>query len=286
MNFVTTTKYGLNINKVKWKHFFAFESYGVKVGIRTNDEKLIVQCRESLDFIFPTGWREIAFEENAHLFSVYFGRSGRQNSYIYKNDEMVSSQLRKYFKFDSLESQLRLTVAEFAEDFVFIHAGAVAYKDKAIIIPGVSFSGKTTLVAELSKRGLEYYSDEYAVIDKKGLLHPFPKKLSMRGIIDDYTQLDIPVEEMGGVKGHQPISIGMILVTKYKKNAKFKPEQLSTGKGIIESIANSVSVRQNPALVLQTLSIVTSGAKVIKTNRNEVSGFADKFLSYLEKINF
>lgn len=86
---------------------------------------------------------------------------------------------------------------------------------------------------------------------------------------------------MGGTKGHQPISIGMILVTKYKKNAKFKPEQLSTGKGIIESIANSVSVRQNPALVLQTLSIVTSGAKVIKTNRNEVSGFADKFLSSL-----
>lgn len=285
MNF-ETVKSELDIKRVRWKYFFAFETYGVKIGIRSNKQDLIEQCRESLDFIFPTGWREIPFDENKYLFSIYLGKSKQQNSYTYKNDELISTQQTKYFKFDTLESQLRLTVAEFAEDLVFIHAGAVAYKNKAIIIPGVSFSGKTTLVAELSKRGLEYYSDEYAVIDKKGLLHPFPKKLSVRGIIDDYTQVEIPVEEMGGKKGHQPIPIGMILVTKYKKNAKFKPEQLSTGKGIIESIANSVSIRQNPALVLQTLSIVTSSATVIKTNRNEVAKFADKFLSYLDKISF
>lgn len=279
-------KVGLDVKKVKWNSYFAFESYNVKIGIRSNDHKLINQCREVLNFIFPTGWSEINYDNHAHLFSVYLAKSGQQNSYIYKNNDLVGTQLTKNFKFDALESQLRLTVAEFAEDFVFLHAGAVAYRKKAIIIPGVSFSGKTTLVAELSKRGLEYYSDEYAVIDKKGFLHPFPKKLSMRGIVDDYTQVEIAVEEMGGKKGIEPVSIGMILVTKYKKNAKFKPEQISTGKGIIESLANSVSVRQNPELVLQTLSLVTAGAKVIKTNRNEVKGFADKFLSYLEKIDF
>lgn len=276
----------LDTKKVNWKSSFAFECYGVKIGVRANNAKFIEQCRESLDFIFPNGWREINLEDRQHLFSVYLAKSKQRSSCIYKNDELTGTYLTKDFKFDALESQLRLTVAEFAENFVFLHAGAVAYRKKAIIIPGVSFSGKTTLVAELSKRGLEYYSDEYAVIDKKGLLHPFAKKLSVRGIIDDYTQVDIPVEELGGKKGGAPIPIGMILVTKYKKNAKFKPAQLSTGKGIIESIANSVSVRQNPELVLRTLSIVTSGATVIKTNRREVSEFADKFLSYLEKIDF
>lgn len=274
------------LEKAKWKYTFAFESYGVKIGIRSNNEKLITECRESLSFVFPTGWREIKFDEQAHLFSVHLPKNKKQNSYIYKNDEQVVVQSAGSFKFDALESQLRLTVAEFAENFVFLHAGAVAYNKKAIIIPGVSFSGKTTLVAELSKRGLEYYSDEYAVIDKKGLLHPFSKKLSMRGIIDDYTQLDIPVEEMGGKKGIKPVEIGMILVTKYKKNARFKPERISSGQGIIESIANSVSVRQNPQLVLQTLSIVVAGAKVIKTNRTEAGKFADKFLAYLEQIGF
>lgn len=274
------------LEKVKWRYNFAFESYGVKIGIKTNNKKFIGECKDSLDLVFPTGWHEIGFEEHKFLFSVYLPKNRQQNSYIYKNDELVATQLAKNFKFDSFESHLRLTVAEFAENFVFLHAGAVAYRKKAIIIPGVSFAGKTTLVAELSKRGLEYYSDEYAVIDKKGLLNPFSKRLSMRGIIDDYTQVEIPVEEMGGRKGVKPIPIKMILVTKYKKNAKFRPEQISTGKGIIESIANSVSVRQNPELVLQTLSQVVAGAKVIKTSRGEVGQFADKFLKYLEQIDF
>jgi hypothetical protein len=278
--------FGLAIKRVKWREYFAFESYNVKIGIRSNDAELIAECREMLDFIFPTGWREIEFAESKHLFSVYLPKSKNKTCYIYKNDELAVSQVRELFKFDLLEPQLRLTVAEFATDYVFIHAGAVAYKNKAIIIPGISFSGKTTLVAELSKRGLAYYSDEYAVIDRKGLLHPFSKKLSVRGIIDDYTQVEIAVEEMGGRKGFEPIPIGMILVTKYKKNARFKPEQISTGKGIIESLANSVSIRQSPEMVLQTLGLVTSRAKVIKTNRPQVEVFADKFLSYLEEINF
>lgn len=276
----------LSLNKVRWKDFFAFESYGVRIALRSNSPRVSEFCRDSLDLIFPTGWREIEYDSHEHEFSVYLPSNKQQNCFIYKNGENVLTHRAEYFKFDSLESQLRLTVAEFAKNHVFIHAGAVGYKDKAIIIPGVSFSGKTTLVAELTKRGLDYYSDEYAVIDTEGKLHPFPKQLSMRGIIDAYTQVEIPVEELGGKKGVKPLEIGMILVTKYRENAKFRPEEISTGKGIIESLANSVSIRQSPQMVLQTLSIVTSKAKVIKTNRNQVEKFADKFLKYLEATEF
>lgn len=274
--------------RVKWKDLFVFETYGVGIGIRVNAEFLIDNLRAAMNFLFPTGWREIScrkvdFDELEHLFSIYKNKNGEFK--IYKNGEYVAS-LFDAEKLDALESQLRLTVAEFAEDFVFLHAGAVAYRDKAIIIPAKSFAGKTTLVAELTKRGLEYYSDEYAVIDRQGLLHPFPKKLSVRGIIDDYTQIEMDVEEWGGIKGQKPIDVGLILVTKYKKQAKFLPVEVSAGEGIIESIANSVSIRQNPQMVLQVLSIVANQAKTIKTNRGEAAKFADKFLDYLEKTGF
>jgi hypothetical protein len=43
------------------------------------------------------------------------------------------------------------------------------------------------------------------VLDKDGFVHPFPKKLSMRGIIDDYKQLDLSAESFGATVGLEPI---------------------------------------------------------------------------------
>lgn len=282
----TEGKLEKKLAKINWKGFYAFESYGVEIGIRSNDMEVLGRLKNRLPFLLPTGLREIEFNSATHIFSINWSNNKRKKHYFYKNSEEIGQLPFKEEKLDMLESQIRMTVAEFAKDHVFLHAGAVKYKDKAIIIPARSFSGKTTLVAELAKRGLEYYSDEYAVIDKDGFLHPFPKQLSMRGIINDYEQLDLDVEEFGGKKGEKPINIGLILVSKFKKRARFQPQLISSGEGIIESIANSVSIRQNPEFVLQVLGIVMNKAKVVKTNRTEAAKFADKFLPYLDEIGF
>ena len=117
-------------------------------------------------------------------------------------------------------------------------------------------------------------------------MHPFSKKLSLRGIIDDYQQVDFDVEELGGKKGIGKLEIGLILFSKYRKGAKFKIQQLSAGSGMIETIANSVSIRQNPELVLNILGLVTNRAQILKTERTEASKFVDKFLPYLDEIDF
>lgn len=273
----------LNLEKVDWNSYYAFEAYKVKIAIRSDNDEVIETIKNRLSFLIPTGFSEIDFSEAKFVFSIRWGSKGKK-ILVYKNDEEIQRFDIKDWKIDLVESHIRMTVAEFAEDFVFLHAGAVCYKDKAIVIPARSYSGKTTLVAELAGRGLEYYSDEYAVIDKNGFLHPYPKQLSMRGIIDEHQQLDIDVEEYGGVKGTKPIKIGLILVSKFKKGAKFKPQILSAGEGIIESISNSVSIRQNPEFVLKVLGKVVNQAKVVKTNRTEAKRFADRFLTFLENL--
>ncbi len=276
-----------DFRKVRWKAFYAFEAFGVKVGVRSNDETAIKKVVNGLPFLLPTDIKEIPFEENKHCFSLYIPkRNSKKKYWMNKDDEEIIDFSYSKEEFDYFDSKIRLAVAEFAQDFVFLHAGVVSYKGKAIIVPAKSFSGKTTLVAEFSKRGLEYYSDEYAVIDQNGLVHPFTKKLSMRGIIDDYTQVDFDVEEMGGKKGVKPIEVGLILVSKYTKKGKFNPKLETSGFGIIESIANSVSIRQNPKFVLQVLSIITNRAKIVKTGRGDAARFVDKFLPYLEEIGY
>ena len=81
-----------------------------------------------------------------------------------------------------LDSELRGHVADHATDGFFIHAGVVAHRGRGIVIPGDSFSGKTTLVAELVRAGAGYYSDEFAVIDAEGLVHPYARPLSFRAL--------------------------------------------------------------------------------------------------------
>jgi len=158
----------------------------------------------------------------------------------------------------------------------------VGWKGKAIIIPARSFKGKSTLTAELVRRGALYYSDEYAVLDEKARVHPFPKELSLRGIKNDYDQVDHPVEALGGKAGKRPIPVGMVVISEYKKGAKWNPKELNSGQGVMALIDNTVPIRRDPHFALPILSRVGSNAVIIKSKRGEAQVAAGSILDLLE----
>ncbi|WP_300369494.1 hypothetical protein [Hydrogenimonas sp.] len=55
-----------------------------------------------------------------------------------------------------------------------MHAGAVRFGDRSIILPGASGSGKSTLTAALTTSGFDLYSDEIALLGYDGMLTPIP----------------------------------------------------------------------------------------------------------------
>src|SRR5215467_11147446 len=67
-----------------------------------------------------------------------------------------------------------------SQQMLFVHAGVVGWRGLAIVIPGRSHTGKSTLVAELVLRGAVYYSDEFAVLDDTGKVHPYRRTLVLR----------------------------------------------------------------------------------------------------------
>ena len=93
---------------------------------------------------------------------------------------LLDGTARRESLFDPLESHLQLYVAEWARRRIFVHAGVVGWRGRAILVPGRSFSGKTALIAAFVRAGATYYSDEYAVLDAKGRVHPYPRRLSIR----------------------------------------------------------------------------------------------------------
>ena len=168
-------------------------------------------------------------------------------------------------------SIVALHVADNSRRLVFIHAGAVGWGGRAIVIPGRSFSGKTTLVAELVRAGASYYSDEFAVIDQQGRVVPYPQPLQLREP-HSYRQTRCPVERTGGAqRAIAPLPIGLILFSKYKEEASWLPQRLSPGIGCLQMLNNTISARSAPAIALRTLNQVVSKAVIVKGVRGDAS---------------
>ena len=163
----------------------------------------------------------------------------------------------------AVERHLTLYVAEFARKRVFVHAGVVGWKDRAVLIPGQTMTGKSTLVAALVQAGATYYSDEFAVIDSAGRIHPYPKPLQLR-------QEDGPTQSISlPVIGTKPLKVGLILSTRHRGGASFRLREMSAGEAMLALLTNTVSAHRNPGQALRTLRKVLAGAKSLKGSRGE-----------------
>lgn len=177
-----------------------------------------------------------------------------------------------------LDAELRMYIALHAPDHVFVHAGVVGIGERAIVLPGRSFAGKTTLVAALVRAGAEYWSDEYAVLDADGLVHPYPKPLSVR--IDDTRATDEqPVESLGGRAGDRPLPAALIAFTTYRPGATFAPRPCTTGEGAIKLLEHSIAARSRPEQVLAAVRRATSDAVVLEGDRGDAAETASALLS-------
>jgi hypothetical protein len=163
---------------------------------------------------------------------------------------------------------MKMYVAEMARRRVFVHAGAVGWRGKAIIIPGRSFSGKSSLVAELVRRGATYYSDEYAVLDARGRVHPYPQPLAIRRS-GSAKQKKCWAADIGGVTGTKLLPVGRVIVSRYEAGRRWRPERLSVGSAILELLDNTVPARRKPEVVVHALRSAVTGAVVLKGARGE-----------------
>lgn len=270
------------IDRLVWAEGISILSYGVRVGIRVNKPGVL----EKLLPFLPPGWKPSSAPVMDRMYSIIAGGEGpnrnvRLFNIVYANADRIARTPELFQAIDAFESDLQLYVAEAAPNRVFVHAGVVGWQGQAIVIPGRSFSGKSTLTAELVKAGMTYYSDEYAVLDAHGRVHHYARPLSIR----ENGHLEKPkkylVETLGGRPGSKPLPVGMVVVSKYKPGARWRPRQLSAGEGALALLANTVSARREPQTTLATLHKVVSRAPVLKGQRGEAQQVIDFILAKL-----
>ena len=139
---------------------------------------------------------------------------------------------------DHLDSVLRTRIALNAPGRIFVRAGVVGCGGGALLLPGGSFTGKTTLVAALVRAGAVYYSDEFALLDDDGLIHPYPSH----------------AERFGGIAGDEPVPIRAVVATTYRPGTEWAPRALSTADGALALLGNAVTALYRPAEAMQVIT--------------------------------
>jgi hypothetical protein len=249
-----------------------FEAYGVAGSLSASPPELLARARSLL----PPGWTPTTSSSPGGHFSI----AQRNGAYDVRVDDQPHAQpVDLDVALEVLDAQVRAYVALRAPERIFVHAGVVAHAGAAILIPGPSFSGKTTLVAALVRAGAAYYSDEFAVLDEQGFVHPYPKPLSIRD--GGARGIDHEVAILGGEAGTHPLRVGLIAVTSYRPRARWDPQRQSPGAGAMALLSNTVPARDRPAQALAAVGQAAASAVVLEGERGEAVEAAAELLSAL-----
>jgi hypothetical protein len=255
-------------------HQLAFDAFGIQMRVCTNAVELLPR----IESMIPPGWsRRPRSPAQQHLGLLDEGNDWYS---IYNYDGIcVHDAPGREYALLMLDAQIQGHVALEAPEFIFIHAGVVADGERAIVMPGRSFAGKTTLVRSLVEAGAVYYSDEFAVIDEVGRVHPYAKRLSFRpprGVPVVYQ-----VDELGGVAGEEPLPVGLVVAARFRPGAQWDPQPLSPGAGALVLLENAVPAQDRPEQTIRHITRAISGATVLNGDRGEADETAGHLLDAL-----
>jgi len=274
----------LKLDRLGWAAGLVLNVHGARIGVRVNDSRALEHLKPS----YPAGWEVDVdqVKEVEELFSVrMFLDSGivssRQFNLVYRGVTRIVRSLRLDDLVGPFETQFHAAVAQLSPR-VFIHAGVVGWNGQALVIPGSTLSGKTTLVRALVAAGAEYYSDEFAVLDANGFVYPYLKALGIRspGSVE---QSRLPIEDLNGAFGHQPIPVGAILFSEYQNGARGEFRRVSTGQALLGLLKYAVTAKSRPTETLVALRLAASNARCFRVLRGDAGPTVDRLFRLLSR---
>jgi hypothetical protein len=269
------------VDRFGWTAGRSFSAYGLRLGLRTNNQAALAAALVAA----PISWQATTTGEVDVLYSLRVAaplvRPRRTSDHLLYCDSTLLARARDLTPLLTAFTQhAELFTAFRARDHLFVHAGVVGWQGRAILIPGRSMTGKTTLVQALIEAGATYYSDEFAVLDQQGLVHPYPVPLSIRGTHGQPAQ-KTPAEAFGGQVGITPLPVGLVVVTAYQAGASWRPGALSAGQALLALMDNAVAARREPSYSMPILRAAITPATAVQSKRSEAGEVARALLRRL-----
>jgi FkbM family methyltransferase len=180
--------------------------------------------------------------------------------------------------FPWLEHDIDSSIAERSPWMLFTHAGVVGWRGLAIVVPGESFSGKSTLVEALVRRGAIYYSDTFAVLDRSGMVHPYAKALSFPK--RDRPPPDLRLEWEGVPR--EPLPIGLIVAGPYQPEAAWRPAVLRGSEAVLPLIERAVAAEEGSEQALEIAARIAPTVITLQGPRPDAEDVAARLLDMVD----
>jgi hypothetical protein len=250
-----------------------FEAFGVRVAVTVPADVL-----SRLGAALPPARQECDPADAEVSFELVAAADGTA---VIRDGEPFTDGVPLDTALEVLEREVRTEVALRAPDQIFVHAGAVAHQGRGLVLPGASFTGKSTLVAALVRAGATYYSDEYAVLDQEGRVHPYARRLAIRG--ENGVARLHDASDLGGAVGHLPVPVAAIAVTTYREGSGWDAASMSHGEAVLALLENTVPARTRPQESLRAATRAVDGAKLQRGERGDADRTAALLLDDLRR---
>lgn len=256
----------------------AFEAFGARIAIRTS-ESVLPDLRPRL----PPRARPITTENYDTAYSVEKipsrSSSGDTRYQLTRDGVGIAPSGSLSDVCRELESDMHFRVALAARDFLFVHAGVVQWKGQAVVVPGRTETGKSSLVMALVNAGSEYFSDEFAVLDRQGRVHSYPKPLSQRR--EGQSPHLHSLEALGGQQEAPAVPMGLTVITRFRPGAAWNPQRVTPARAMIALFDNTVVARSKPEFALAVLAKAVKHTRGLEGDRGEAGEMASALLDAL-----
>ena len=143
-------------------------------------------------------------------------------------------------------------------DGLVFHAACIGWGDRAVLVPGGSGMGKTTLTGWLLRRGALFVSDEIVHVDTEGRASSFPRALVFKGANRTSTSpAFVRAHVLGAATAAGPLTIAAILCVERRDRCAFALEPLSRGEAalrLMSALVNAENLEGNALRAVADLS--------------------------------
>lgn len=260
-----------------WTDKAVVSSFGVRVGVLTDDPTLLsALCQRLPPCAQSKPTAAVDLQYSMYSRPTAADRDRVQPMYVgHSSAGLFVETLDRTRACAAFESTVQFDVASTSTEWIFVHAGVVVHHGAAIVIPAPATHGKSTLVDALVRAGATYYSDEYAAIDRQGLVHAFKAPMSLRADENGTHRVTVGAD----APALPPVPIRTIVATRHEPGASWRPRRGTAAESVMTLLSNAVRAPQAPRAALDVLARAADGAVLLEGPRGDADLVAPQLLN-------
>ncbi len=256
------------------RHTFGIRLFGCSVQVGSSSAEALAAVEP---WVFPALPRLADFAEEPEILAQVEPSGDRVRLSVHgKEVAAVATPLNPVL---DLIRRLDEAVIPRVKGVCAVHAGCVLWQGRVLLLPGGSHAGKSSLVAELLRRGPSCFSDEYALVDVEGLVHPYPRPLLLRNGGEE--QVPVLPQDFGVSAATAPAPLGWVLALEYRAGARLDVAPIQQSEAAMVLLRNTPHIwAENPQLPA-LFTRAAAGARCWAGVRGEAGEAADQILALI-----